>query len=64
MFNLQGFYYFAILEDLALRFIWALSFYLTEMKIVSGDIMTSITGILEVFRWVQRTEILISDFLY
>lgn len=54
MFNLQGFYYFAILEDLALRFIWALSFYLTEMKIVSGDIMTSITGILEVFRWVER----------
>lgn len=50
----QGFYYFAIVEDLALRFIWVLSFYLTEMKIVSSDIMTSITGILEVFRWVFK----------
>ncbi|ALC49868.1 CG10483 [Drosophila busckii] len=50
VYSSTGFYYFAIVEDLCLRFIWALSFYLTEMKIVSGDIMTSITGILEVFR--------------
>lgn len=49
-FQLKGFYYFAIIEDLLLRFIWALSFYLTEMKLVTGDIMTSITGIMEVFR--------------
>ncbi|XP_032309398.1 xenotropic and polytropic retrovirus receptor 1 [Drosophila ananassae] len=50
VYSSTGFYYFAIVEDLALRFIWVLSFYLTEMKIVSSDIMTSITGILEVFR--------------
>ncbi|CAD7077330.1 unnamed protein product [Hermetia illucens] len=44
------FYYFAIIEDLVLRFIWMLSFCLTEMKFISGDIMTSLTAPLEVFR--------------
>ncbi|XP_075157386.1 solute carrier family 53 member 1-like [Haematobia irritans] len=50
VYSSTGFYYFAIIEDLLLRFSWALSFYITEMKYLSGDIMTSITGILEVFR--------------
>ncbi|KAG4072934.1 hypothetical protein HA402_006614 [Bradysia odoriphaga] len=44
------FYYFAIIEDFVLRFIWALAFFLTEFKYVSGDIMTSIVAPLEVFR--------------
>lgn len=46
----SSFYYFAIIEDLLLRFLWLLSFALTEMKFISGDIMTSITAPLEVFR--------------
>ncbi|KAM7347488.1 solute carrier family 53 member 1-like [Cochliomyia hominivorax] len=50
VYSSTGFYYFAIVEDLLLRFSWALSFYITEMKYISGDIMTSVTGILEVFR--------------
>jgi xenotropic and polytropic retrovirus receptor 1 len=48
--RLQTFYYFAIIEDTVLRFIWILSFLLTENKIVSGDLMTSILAPLEVFR--------------
>ncbi|XP_066155139.1 solute carrier family 53 member 1 [Euwallacea fornicatus] len=44
------FYYFAIMEDLVLRFTWTISIYLTEFKYVSSDMMTSITSPLEVFR--------------
>lgn len=46
----QGFYYFAIVEDLLLRFAWILSFVLQEMGYVSGDVMTSVLSPLEVFR--------------
>lgn len=46
----QFFYYFAIVEDLVLRFVWALSLVLTEMKYVSGDVMTTLLAPLEVFR--------------
>lgn len=45
-----GFYYFAIIEDLVLRFIWVPSFLLTENNIVSGQTMVSILAPLEVFR--------------
>lgn len=45
-----GFYYFAIVEDLILRFIWAPSFFLTENQIVSSEVMVSILAPLEVFR--------------
>ncbi|XP_062699161.1 solute carrier family 53 member 1-like [Aedes albopictus] len=44
------FYYFAIIEDLFLRFVWGISYALTENKIVSGDLMTSVLAPLEVFR--------------
>lgn len=44
------FYYFAIIEDFVLRFLWLPSFYLTESKLVSSDFMTSILSPLEVFR--------------
>nr|CAH7765826.1 unnamed protein product [Callosobruchus chinensis] len=44
------FYYFAIIEDFVLRFIWVLSVYLTEMGYIGGDIMTSVLAPLEVFR--------------
>lgn len=44
------FYYFAIIEDFVLRFIWTFSVYLTESGYVSGDLMTSILSPLEVFR--------------
>ncbi|KAM3959865.1 solute carrier family 53 member 1 [Aphomia sociella] len=45
-----GFYYFAIVEDFVLRFIWTVSFIITENKVVSGETMTSILAPLEVFR--------------
>lgn len=44
------FYYFAIVEDLILRFVWLLSFYLIEMGIMKAELMTSILAPLEVFR--------------
>lgn len=44
------FYYFAIIEDLLLRFAWAISFYLTDNGYVSADLMTSMLAPLEVFR--------------
>lgn len=47
---MQTFYYFAIIEDTLLRFVWIASFILTENKLVSGDLMTSILAPLEVFR--------------
>lgn len=43
-------YYFAIIEDLVLRFAWLFGFMLIEAKIFSGDLVTSIMGPLEVFR--------------
>lgn len=49
-FYLQVFYYFAIIEDLCLRFLWIIGFLLTEAKMISGDVLTSITAPLEVFR--------------
>ncbi|XP_072934324.1 solute carrier family 53 member 1 isoform X2 [Epargyreus clarus] len=45
-----GFYYFAIVEDFVLRFIWTVSFVLTENRIVGGEIMTWLLAPLEVFR--------------
>ena len=46
----QTYYYFAIIEDTTLRFIWIASFVLTEKKIVSVDFLVSVMAILEVFR--------------
>lgn len=43
-------YYFAIVEDLVLRFSWAIGLVLLEAKWVSGDLLTSVVGPLEVFR--------------
>ncbi|KAH0535471.1 xenotropic and polytropic retrovirus receptor 1 [Cotesia glomerata] len=45
-----SFYYFAIIEDFVLRFIWIASFVLVDFKYVSSDLMTSIVAPLEVFR--------------
>lgn len=45
-----GFYYFAIVEDFILRFIWTVSFVVTENNIVSGETMVSILAPMEVFR--------------
>lgn len=46
----QFFYYFAIIEDFVLRFVWAFSFAVTEMGYISSDLMTSVLSPLEVFR--------------
>ncbi|XP_012261943.1 xenotropic and polytropic retrovirus receptor 1 [Athalia rosae] len=50
VYSSTGFYYFAIIEDFVLRFAWVPSYILTEYNYVSGDLMTSITAPLEVFR--------------
>ncbi|XP_067012139.2 solute carrier family 53 member 1 [Anabrus simplex] len=44
------FYYFAIVEDFVLRFAWIASFIITESKLATSDLVTSILAPLEVFR--------------
>lgn len=48
--SFQAFYYFAIIEDLTLRFAWMIGFGLTQTNYISGDLLTSILAPLEVFR--------------
>ncbi|KAG8222648.1 hypothetical protein J437_LFUL003770 [Ladona fulva] len=50
VYSSTSFYYFAIIEDLLLRFGWAVSFALQEVGVVSGEFLTSILAPLEVFR--------------
>ncbi|XP_011299289.1 xenotropic and polytropic retrovirus receptor 1 homolog [Fopius arisanus] len=50
VYSSAGFYYFAIIEDFLLRFIWIASFVLVDYGYISGDLMTSIVAPLEVFR--------------
>lgn len=49
-FEFQWFYYFAIVEDLILRFGWTLSMSLIEMGYIDREIIVSILSPLEVFR--------------
>ncbi|XP_024084692.1 xenotropic and polytropic retrovirus receptor 1 isoform X2 [Cimex lectularius] len=50
VYSSKSFYYFAIIEDLILRFSWAISYILTENGWIGGELMTSVTAPLEVFR--------------
>src|SRR5436309_2550877 len=50
VYSTMFYYYFAIVEDLVLRFGWVLSLSLTEMGYLHGDLMVSILAPLEVFR--------------
>ncbi|KAG7202378.1 hypothetical protein KM043_018697 [Ampulex compressa] len=50
VYSAAGFYYFAIIEDFILRFVWIASFILVECEYVSSDLMTSIVAPFEVFR--------------
>lgn len=50
VYSSKGFYYFAIIEDLVLRFLWVPSFILIQNKYVGAELMTSMTAPLEVFR--------------
>uniref|UniRef100_A0A2M4AJ02 Putative small molecule transporter n=1 Tax=Anopheles triannulatus TaxID=58253 RepID=A0A2M4AJ02_9DIPT len=50
VYSMPSFYYVAIVEDLVLRFSWAVGFVLNENGLMSGDLITSITAPLEVFR--------------
>ncbi|XP_044731655.1 xenotropic and polytropic retrovirus receptor 1 isoform X2 [Chrysoperla carnea] len=50
VYSSTGFYYFAIVEDFVIRFLWAPSYVLVSGGYISGDLATSILAILEVFR--------------
>ncbi|XP_043285941.1 xenotropic and polytropic retrovirus receptor 1 homolog isoform X2 [Venturia canescens] len=50
VYSSAGFYYFAIIEDLILRFSWIASYILVEYKYISSDLMLSIVAPLEVLR--------------
>lgn len=50
VYSSNSFYYFAIIEDLLLRFSWVATFILVQGGYCSSELMTSITAPLEVFR--------------
>nr|CAD7464561.1 unnamed protein product [Timema tahoe] len=50
VYSSPAFYYFAMIEDIILRLMWAISYILTENEYISSDIMTSLSSFLEVFR--------------
>uniref|UniRef100_A0A8D8XEH9 Xenotropic and polytropic retrovirus receptor 1 n=1 Tax=Cacopsylla melanoneura TaxID=428564 RepID=A0A8D8XEH9_9HEMI len=50
VYSSTGFYYFAILEDLTLRFSWLCSFFLVHYGNFDADTLLCLTGPLEVFR--------------
>lgn len=50
VYSSPNYYYFAIVEDLILRFGWTLSVSLTEMGLIHADIMSSVLAPLEVIR--------------
>jgi hypothetical protein len=50
VYSSPGYYYFAMAEDLLLRFGWTISLSLTEMGYDFGDTMVSILAFFEVFR--------------
>ena len=50
VYSSQNYYYFAIIEDLILRFGWTLSVSLSEVGILHADIVVSILAPLELFR--------------
>ncbi|XP_031627974.1 xenotropic and polytropic retrovirus receptor 1 [Contarinia nasturtii] len=50
VYSSNAFYYFAIVEDFILRYVWLLGFALTEAELIPGDMLTSILAPLEVFR--------------
>ncbi|GFS55909.1 xenotropic and polytropic retrovirus receptor 1 [Trichonephila inaurata madagascariensis] len=50
VYSSPNYYYFAVVEDLILRFGWTLSVSLTEMGLIHADIMSSVLAPLEVIR--------------
>ncbi|XP_024084092.1 xenotropic and polytropic retrovirus receptor 1 homolog isoform X2 [Cimex lectularius] len=50
VYSSNWYYYFAIIEDLILRFGWVLSMSLTEMGYIHSELMVAILAPLEVFR--------------
>lgn len=50
VYSSNGYYYFAVIEDLILRFGWTLSVSLTESGYIHSDLMVTILAPLEVFR--------------
>jgi len=50
VYSSNGYYYFAVIEDLILRFGWTLSLSLTESGYIHSDLMVTILAPLEVFR--------------
>lgn len=52
VYSSAGFYYFAIIEDFILRFIWIINYILVDNGVVPQEIMTSVVALLEVFRYV------------
>ncbi len=56
VYSSQYYYFFAIIEDLILRFGWTLSVSLTEIGVVNSYLIVSILAPLELFRYLIRNE--------
>ena len=50
--TIQFYYYFAMVEDFVLRFIWSLTVSIGEGMIVHSEILKTLLASLEIFRWV------------
>ena len=50
MLCLQAYYYFAILEDLVLRFMWTITVTIGEEEIINSEVLKTFVASLEVFR--------------
>jgi len=46
----QAYYYFAIAEDLLLRFMWTLTVTVGEEEIINSEVLKTFVASLEVFR--------------
>lgn len=56
-FCFQSFYYLFMIEDFILRYVWILTFVLSENAIVASELLTSIMAPIEIFRYVNLKNI-------
>jgi len=50
MLFIQAYYYFAIAEDLLLRFMWTITVTIGEEEIINSEVLKTFVASLEVFR--------------
>ena len=51
LFSFQFYYYFAIVEDFVLRFVWSLTVSVGEGLLLHSELLRSLLALLEIFRY-------------